>query len=94
MESYEDIQRDPARLILQRKRSHSGWCSLPAHHSVACLHSLSAVTGLDAVVHQSEAPFLISKNVWPTLGEGKTKEFREKNRTVCWPGIKSSWNVS
>lgn len=27
--SYEDIQSDPARLMSQRSRSHSGWCSLP-----------------------------------------------------------------
>lgn len=70
-----------------------GGAACRAHHSVACPHTLSAVIGLDAV-HQSEASFLISQNVYPTLGKGKTKAFREKSRMVCWPVIKSSWNDS
>jgi hypothetical protein len=61
--SYEDIQSDPARLMSQRKRSHSGWGSLLVHHSVTRRHTLSAITGLDAGVHQSEASFLIPKHV-------------------------------
>lgn len=53
--SYEDIQRDPARLMSQRRRSHGGGYNLPVHHLGTCPHTLPAVTGLDALVHQSES---------------------------------------